>query len=99
LRTNTVVSLDAGIFVVFESRFTATSPARSAARAVTGIGFLGAGVIWKERVNLRDLNTAAALTRRRPASHTGAAPASHLNALDPTAKKNVIERGSSSIAK
>ncbi|MGC2221682.1 MAG: MgtC/SapB family protein [Methylocella sp.] len=61
LRTNTLVSLGAAIFVVFESQFTDTSPTRVAAQIVTGIGFLGAGVIWKEGVNVRGLNTAATL--------------------------------------
>jgi putative Mg2+ transporter-C (MgtC) family protein len=61
LRTNTLVSLGAAIFVVFESQFTDTTPTRVAAQVVTGIGFLGAGVIWKEGVNVRGLNTAATL--------------------------------------
>src|SRR5580704_4199752 len=61
LRTNTLVSLGAAIFVVFESQFTDTSPTQVAAQVVTGIGFLGAGVIWKEGVNVRGLNTAATL--------------------------------------
>ncbi len=38
-----------------------SSPTRVAAQVVTGIGFLGAGVIWKEGVNVRGLNTAATL--------------------------------------
>jgi len=61
LRTNTLVSLGAAIFVVFESQFTGTDPTRVAAQVVTGIGFLGAGVIWKEGGNVRGLNTAATL--------------------------------------
>lgn len=36
-------------------------PARVAAQIVTGIGFLGAGVILKEGVNVRGLTTAASL--------------------------------------
>jgi putative Mg2+ transporter-C (MgtC) family protein len=61
LRTNTLVSLGAAIFVVFEGQFTDSSPTRVAAQVVTGIGFLGAGVIWKEGANVRGLNTAATL--------------------------------------
>lgn len=61
LRTNTLVSLGAAIFVVFAGQFSDTSPTRVAAQVVTGIGFLGAGVIWKEGVNVRGLNTAATL--------------------------------------
>jgi len=47
--------------VVFAGQFTDSSPTRVAAQVVTGIGFLGAGVIWKEGVNVRGLNTAATL--------------------------------------
>ncbi|MGB9793226.1 MAG: MgtC/SapB family protein, partial [Thermacetogeniaceae bacterium] len=36
-------------------------PGRIAAQIVTGIGFLGAGVIWKDRGNVRGLTTAANL--------------------------------------
>ncbi|HAA89889.1 MAG: Transporter MgtC/SapB family [Thermoanaerobacterales bacterium 50_218] len=36
-------------------------PGRIAAQIVTGIGFLGAGVIWKEGGNIRGLTTAANL--------------------------------------
>jgi putative Mg2+ transporter-C (MgtC) family protein len=61
LRTNTLVSLGAAIFVVFAGQFTDASPTRVAAQVVTGIGFLGAGVIWKEGVNVGGLNTAATL--------------------------------------
>jgi putative Mg2+ transporter-C (MgtC) family protein len=81
LRTNTLVSLGAAIFVVFESQFTDTSPTRVAAQVVTGIGFLGAGMIWKEGVNVRGLNTAATLgvparSDCLPAPAIGAAPSS-----------------------
>ena len=61
LRTNTLVSLGAAIFVVFEGQFANESSTRVAAQVVTGIGFLGAGVIWKEGLNVRGLNTAATL--------------------------------------
>lgn len=61
LRTNTLVALGAAIFVVFASQFSDESPTRVAAQVVTGIGFLGAGVIWKEGVNVSGLNTAATL--------------------------------------
>ncbi len=61
LRTNTLVSLGAAIFVVFEGQFIDSGPTRVAAQVVSGIGFLGAGVIWKEGVNVRGLNTAATL--------------------------------------
>jgi putative Mg2+ transporter-C (MgtC) family protein len=61
LRTNTLVSLGAAIFVVFAGQYHEESPTRVAAQVVTGIGFIGAGVIWKEGLNVRGLNTAATL--------------------------------------
>jgi putative Mg2+ transporter-C (MgtC) family protein len=62
LRTNTLVALGAASFVVFESLFPdAGGPTRVAAQVVSGIGFLGAGIIFREGVNVRGLNTAATL--------------------------------------
>jgi putative Mg2+ transporter-C (MgtC) family protein len=61
LRTNTLVALGAAIYVVFASQFPDESPTRVAAQVVSGIGFLGAGVIFKEGLNVRGLNTAATL--------------------------------------
>ncbi|SFK47554.1 MgtC/SapB family protein [Methylocapsa palsarum] len=61
LRTNTLVSLGAAIYVVFAGQFTDAAPTRVAAQVVSGIGFLGAGVIFKEGLNVRGLNTAATL--------------------------------------
>src|ERR1700688_892572 len=62
LRTNTLVSLGAASFVVFASLFPGeASPTRVAAQVVSGIGFLGAGIIFREGLNVRGLNTAATL--------------------------------------
>lgn len=62
LRTNTLVALGSATFVVFASLFPGDgSPTRVAAQVVSGIGFLGAGVIFKEGLNVRGLNTAATL--------------------------------------
>jgi putative Mg2+ transporter-C (MgtC) family protein len=62
LRTNTLVALGAAIFVTY-SRVVSDDEgaARMAAQVVSGIGFLGAGVIFKEGLNVRGLNTAATL--------------------------------------
>jgi putative Mg2+ transporter-C (MgtC) family protein len=69
LRTHLLVSLGAAIFTLLSeviannaaaSGFT-TDPARIAAQIVSGIGFLGAGVIIKEGANVRGLTTAACL--------------------------------------
>ena len=62
LRTNTLVALGSASFVVFAGLYPGdASPTRVAAQVVSGIGFLGAGVIFKEGLNVRGLNTAATL--------------------------------------
>lgn len=73
LRTHLLVSAGAALFmilsihvatfgVVAASDFTkVTDPGRIAAQIVTGIGFLGAGVIIKEGFSVRGLTTAACL--------------------------------------
>lgn len=62
LRTNTLVALGASIFVVFAGLFPEeASPTRVAAQIVSGVGFLGAGIIFKDGLNVRGLNTAATL--------------------------------------
>lgn len=62
LRTNTLVALGAASFVVFAASFEEeVSPTRVAAQIVSGIGFLGAGIIFKDGLNVRGLNTAATL--------------------------------------
>ncbi len=61
LRTNALVALGAAGFVVFSGLVGQGDPTRVAAQIVTGIGFLGAGVILREGVNVHGLNTAATL--------------------------------------
>src|SRR5271169_6938526 len=62
LRTNTLVAIGAASFVVFESLFPDDeSPTRVAAQVVSGIGFLGAGIIFREGLQVTGLNTAATL--------------------------------------
>jgi putative Mg2+ transporter-C (MgtC) family protein len=62
LRTNTLVALGAASFVVFSSLVPGDgSPTRVAAQVVSGIGFLGAGLIFREGASVRGLNTAATL--------------------------------------
>ena len=62
LRTNTLVAIGAASFVVFESLFPDdSSPTRVAAQVVSGIGFLGAGIIFREGLQVSGLNTAATL--------------------------------------
>jgi putative Mg2+ transporter-C (MgtC) family protein len=61
LRTNALVALGSAGFVAFSSVVGQGDPTRVAAQVVSGIGFLGAGVILREGINVRGLNTAATL--------------------------------------
>jgi putative Mg2+ transporter-C (MgtC) family protein len=61
LRTNALVALGSAGFVVFSGLVGQGDPTRVAAQVVTGIGFLGAGVILRDGVNVHGLNTAATL--------------------------------------
>jgi putative Mg2+ transporter-C (MgtC) family protein len=64
LRTNALVSLGAGLFVALQSQYLKSYPNLSiplAAQVVTGVGFLGAGLIMKEGLNVKGMNTAATL--------------------------------------
>ena len=62
LRTNTLVCLGAALFVSLASFVpNESSPTRVAAQVVSGIGFLGGGVILREGLNVRGLATAATM--------------------------------------
>jgi uncharacterized membrane protein YhiD involved in acid resistance len=69
-RTNTLVALGSASFVVFAGLYPGdASPTRVAAQVVSGIGFLGAGVIFKEpqRARAEHCRNAVVLRGRRPA--------------------------------
>jgi putative Mg2+ transporter-C (MgtC) family protein len=62
LRTNVLVAVGAAAFVDLAMQLAGADGAvRVIAYVVSGIGFLGAGVIMKEGTNVRGLNTAATL--------------------------------------
>ena len=69
LRTHLLVSLGASVFMIISGLIAKSplgvdalaDPGRIAAQTIVGIGFLGAGVIIKEGVNVRGLTTAACL--------------------------------------
>lgn len=62
LRTNALVATGATLFVALSVAMDDdASPTRIAAQVVSGVGFLGAGVILREGVNVRGVNTAATL--------------------------------------
>lgn len=62
LRTNALVALGASLFVSLSSlALQINDQTRMAAQVITGIGFLGAGLMMREGINVRGLNTAATL--------------------------------------
>ncbi len=62
LKTNVLVCIGAAMFVMMSSMVPGdSSPTRVAAQVVSGIGFLGGGVILREGTSVRGLNTAATL--------------------------------------
>jgi len=61
LRTNVLVCLGAFLFVSMPVMLEKMNDMKVAAQVVSGIGFLGAGVILKDGANIRGLNTAATL--------------------------------------
>lgn len=61
LRTNVLVALGSFLFVTMAANIPTNDEVRMAAQVVSGIGFLGAGVILRDGTNIRGLNTAATL--------------------------------------
>jgi putative Mg2+ transporter-C (MgtC) family protein len=70
LKTHTLVGVGAALFMliskygftdVLEPRLVVLDPSRVAAQIVTGVGFLGAGLIFVRRDAVRGLTTAAAI--------------------------------------
>lgn len=65
IRTNALVSVGSALFVIVGAvglgEQDAADPTRVAAQVVSGIGFLGAGVILRDGLNIRGLTTAATL--------------------------------------
>lgn len=62
LRTYALVSLGSALFVVMAAMTPGeASPTRVAAQVVTGVGFLGAGVIMRTGLNVQGLNTAGTI--------------------------------------
>jgi putative Mg2+ transporter-C (MgtC) family protein len=63
LRTNALVAVGSTLFVLLSAHGFegGGDPTRVAAQIVSGIGFLGAGVILRDGASVRGLNTAATL--------------------------------------
>lgn len=61
LRTNALVAAGSALFVSLTLFTRLSDPTRVAAQVVSGIGFLGAGVILRDGVSVRGINTAATI--------------------------------------
>lgn len=62
LRTHMLVGLGAGVFALLSvESFPGSDPARVAAQIVSGVGFLGAGAIFRHGIAVRGLTTAAGM--------------------------------------
>lgn len=59
LKTNALVAAGSAMFVMMAHTF--TEPDRIVAQVLPGIGFLGAGMIMRDGLHVRGLNTAATL--------------------------------------
>lgn len=61
LRTHMLVSVGSTLITLASIMIFPADPARIAAGIVTGIGFLGAGTIFRDKNNVRGLTTAASI--------------------------------------
>lgn len=61
ISTHTLVIMGAMLFTYLSVAIDPEAPSRIAAQVVTGIGFLGAGLILKDGTSVRNLTTAASL--------------------------------------
>ncbi len=61
ISTHTMVISGAMLFTFLSARVDPASESRIAAQIVTGIGFLGAGLIVKDGLNVKNLTTAASV--------------------------------------
>lgn len=60
-RTIALICIGSTVYTLISLRMSPTSPDRIAANIVTGIGFIGAGVIFKNGANVYGLTTAATI--------------------------------------
>jgi putative Mg2+ transporter-C (MgtC) family protein len=63
VKTNALVAVGAALFILLSEKITgdASAASRIAANIVTGIGFLGAGVMMRNGINVTGINTAATI--------------------------------------
>ncbi len=88
IRTHATVALGACLFGIISMNISGPAdPSRIAAQIVSGIGFLGAGVILRDRGRVRGLTTAATLWAT---ASVGLAIANHMYILGITATILII---------
>lgn len=61
IKTNVLVCLSACMFVLFPYIIGSNDIVRNSAQVITGVGFLGSGIIFKDGRNVRGINTAATI--------------------------------------
>ena len=61
IKTNVLVCLSSCMFVLFPTVVGSTDVVRNSAQVITGVGFLGSGIIFKDGRNVRGINTAATI--------------------------------------
>jgi putative Mg2+ transporter-C (MgtC) family protein len=61
IRTMALISLGSCTFSIISTSFPGSDPTRVIAQIVTGIGFLGAGIIFKSGMNVYGLTSAATI--------------------------------------
>lgn len=61
IRTNVLVSVGSCMFSMYPLLMGSDDLIRAAAQVITGIGFLGSGIIFKQGANVRGINTAATI--------------------------------------
>ncbi|WP_018615575.1 MgtC/SapB family protein [Segetibacter koreensis] len=61
MRTIILITVGAALFSLLNLTINTQSPDRIASNVVTGVGFLGAGVIFKEGMNVYGLTSAATI--------------------------------------
>lgn len=61
LRTMILITVGSTLFSILSSWLVSGSPDRIASNIVTGVGFVGAGVIFKEGVSLKGITTASTI--------------------------------------
>jgi putative Mg2+ transporter-C (MgtC) family protein len=60
-RTHIMITIGATLFTILSYRIGGTTPDRIASNIITGIGFIGAGVIFKEGMKVGGITTAATI--------------------------------------